>query len=249
VVLNNCKHQPGPKTHIDKYIDMAKCIDCGLSLYYLTPAFEGLMLPGKNRVMQRIEELQRGSDPLTSRGRELRASGPITESNIQDGKQEAKVKMTIEKTVANAVANLPKILPGQSQELPPVPEKPPRGNNRGIRRYYKDNTPLIITDIQQIGLEATRERWKFEKVTWYKFCKKNSINLPRDGYKPRRHNYPKTRKPAVKETVKNKQDSDIHGTWVSFPPFNDKWAPEVQIKWLEVYKDLAMSGALRDEKP
>lgn len=137
--------------------------------------------------------------------------------------------------VENKVENLPK----QTQELPPVPEKPQHGNNVGIGRYYKVNTPQIIKEIEVFGLDATKERWQFHQMSWYRFCKLNNIKLPRGGYKPRHHNYPAHRKPAVKETVKNKRKSVTHGTYVSFPPFNDKWAPEVQVKWLEIYPQLA----------
>jgi hypothetical protein len=306
VVLNNCKHQPGPKTHIDKYIDMAKCIDCGLSLYYLTSAFESLMLPGKNRVMQRIEELQRVSNPDSnipegkqdgrvgriSRNKEIAAVVPKIIDGHSAGKsirqlakeneiskntvrsiiinpafplptnKEAKVKMmtgndvtsNVTKEVANAVSNLPETLLGQTQELPPVPEKP-EGNLQAIGRYYKQNAEQIIRELKQLGAQAVYERWEFSPSSWNRF--RDLHNLPFKYRRVKRgepsnktpikgkHNYPKNRKSAVKDSVKNKQDSDIHGTWVSFPPFNDKWPAETQVKWLEVYKELAQHGNLK----
>ena len=35
--------------------------------------------------------------------------------------------------------------------LPPVPVKPPHGNNAGIKRYYEENNAQILEELKQIG--------------------------------------------------------------------------------------------------
>ena len=65
--------------------------------------------------------------------------------------------------------------------------------------------------------QAVRERWAFSKRSWAVFRQDN--DLPIKTY--------------------NKQTAAANGTYVSFPPFNEKWAPEVQCKWLEVYPQSA----------
>ena len=334
--MNNCNHRPGPVTSVDKYIDTARCLGCGRALYYLTSAYDDLMLPGKNRVMERLDELQRASDLL------FEQSAPKVQEQIKamSVKQEAIITKTTalltEKTPiltkqpviltemgenmtnnmpvehplelppvptppkGNRVAmhnywitNSPAILtelqthstrqtqtrwgmsgsilhkiqhgwPPRKYQNPPlspvperlannVPEKPPRGANKRITQYYIDNNSRILEDIKLIGPDVARERWQFGAKTWYGFCQRNNITLPRGGNHPHldkhssnkepikgKHNYPENRKPVAKETVKDKQKSDSHhGTYVLFPPFNDKWAPEVQVKWLEIYPQLA----------
>jgi hypothetical protein len=100
--------------------------------------------------------------------------------------------------------------------LPPVPVKPPKGNNAGIKRYYEANNAQILEELKQIGEPAIRERWAFSKRSWAAFRQANGLPL---------------------KSYKKRATAAIHGTYISFPPFNDKWAPEVQVKWLELYKE------------
>ena len=132
-------------------------------------------------------------------------------------------------------------------DLPPVPEQPEIHHRQAIHKYYEDNALQIIEEVKQHGSQTIQERWKFGAVTWYQFCEKHGIQLPHGG---NHHKYPAHRKSAVKETVNNKSEKDtgVHGTSASFPSFNNDWPAEVQIKWLEVYKELTIAGAFHNGK-
>ena len=73
--------------------------------------------------------------------------------------------------------------------LPPVPVKPPNGNNAGINRYYEANNAQILEELKQIGEPSVRERWAFSKRSWAVFRQANG--LPLKSYKKRDRRCPR----------------------------------------------------------
>ena len=82
-----------------------------------------------------------------------------------------------------------------------------------VSRWYTKHRALILADIRQLGETKTRHRWGIPTGTWSKLMKRFNLRLGSAG-------------PALMKSAP------------AFPDFSDSWAPEVQIKWLDVYHDL-----------
>jgi hypothetical protein len=89
---------------------------------------------------------------------------------------------------------------------------------RGKRNWYHRHRLRLLADIKSIGELNTRRKWDIATSTWCGLMRRWGM---RSGKAPARP------KPAK------------DGKLPAFPEFSDGWPAEIQLKWLEVYREIA----------
>jgi hypothetical protein len=102
-------------------------------------------------------------------------------------------------------------------------------------KYYEDNKQAIVADLLSKGKAYTRGRWKIPKGTigrlisqWLTEAQRLAIPISEPEAPA---TTPESPHPSTNSTPSN-------GRLPPFPPFSDKWEPEVQLQWFEVYQTL-----------
>lgn len=104
---------------------------------------------------------------------------------------------------------------------------------RKRHKYYEANKEAIIADLLSLGRAATQKKWgipvggtlpSLEK-RW--LTEEQRSTIPSNPGRPKEPPHPST------------SSTPSNGRLPPFPQFSDKWQPEVQLQWLEVYSDLA----------
>jgi hypothetical protein len=105
---------------------------------------------------------------------------------------------------------------------------------RERHKYYEKNKEAIIADLLTLGRAATQKKWGIPpggtitslEERWLTEEQRSTIpSNPRGRPKQQPHH-------STIATPSN-------GRLPPLPPFSDKWQPEVQLQWLEVYAHLA----------
>jgi len=97
-------------------------------------------------------------------------------------------------------------------------------------KYHQDNKEAIIADILSIGRVPTSKKWNIPTSTIHTLAHK--WLTPEQKASPQSLRYPTPLPSSAGAEPQN-------GRLPPFPPFSDKWQPEVQLQWLEVYEILA----------
>ena len=132
-------------------------------------------------------------------------------------------------------------------------------------RYYEDNKEAILTDLKSMGIPATAKKWKIpyatvntlrrrwgaeddprgRNTTWdkHEHYEKHKDEILRDlkliGRKASKEKWKLP--PSTLVTLLTRWGVPLEGRGPDngglppLPPWNDKWDPEVQIKWLDTY--------------
>lgn len=140
-----------------------------------------------------------------------------------------------------------------SSTRPPVPPKPETTNYRKIHAYYLQNRQAILRDLSELGQKKTLERWGIKSSS--------TMHFIRHGWKGRKSKERPVskaeRSQSIPESPKSPSDTKVSkgdryiylGTFTvvaadglpSFPEFDSSWPEMVQLRWLDVYRDLARS--------
>ncbi len=149
-------------------------------------------------------------------------------------RKEAKKEVVAQKEEVATVAGEP--------ELPPVPPRPSPWSKKAAKDYYHANREQILAEIKYYGTAETARRWGIASGTM-------------TGLKRRWGQVIESRQPRVKSSrrqVLKTFPGDRAGSPVkpskenvqlALPPWNDNWVPEVQVKWLDVFKALSLADA------
>jgi hypothetical protein len=126
--------------------------------------------------------------------------------------------------------------------------KPKRKNQRGTtymqlpsvkkHKYFEDNQDAIIADLLSQGRAAVRLKWDIGNSTLCKIEREWLTAEQRDRIPH-----------AVSKEIPKTAPSTIaagNGQLPAFPEFSGEWISSVQLKWLEVYGDLAKGGKISD---
>jgi hypothetical protein len=105
--------------------------------------------------------------------------------------------------------------------------------NMERHRYYEDNKEAIIADLLSVGREATRKKWNIPVGGVLPSLEKRWLTQEQRSAIPTRHRRTK----AVTPPPTNPTPSN--GRLPPFPQFSATWDPSIQVKWLEVYRELA----------
>lgn len=103
-------------------------------------------------------------------------------------------------------------------------------------KYYEDNKQAIIADLLSKGKAYTRKRWRIPKGSLGRLIQRWLTEEQRLAIPISKPEEPVTT-PELPHSSTNSTPSN--GQLPPFPPFSDKWEPEVQLQWLEVYGELA----------
>lgn len=107
---------------------------------------------------------------------------------------------------------------------------------QGKHKYYEANKAAIMADLLSIGKAATRKKWNIPKGSLGKLTERwlteeRKLKIPVNlATSPGTSE--ETPHPSTNSTPSN-------GRLPQFPKFSDTWEPEVQLTWLEVYRELA----------
>lgn len=91
------------------------------------------------------------------------------------------------------------------------------------REWYHQNAKCIIADVERLGEQKARKKWNIAPSTWTDLRRRWKLE-------------PKDVSSIGAEQVKHEVSLD---TLPAFPQFSDSWPAEVQLKWLETYRELA----------
>lgn len=103
-------------------------------------------------------------------------------------------------------------------------------------RYYEGNKEVIVADLLSKGKAYTRKRWKIPRGSLGKLIQrwlteeqklKIPVNLATPPGTPGETPHPST------------NSTHSNGRLPPFPPFSDTWEPEVQLAWIDAYRELA----------
>ena len=111
----------------------------------------------------------------------------------------------------------------------------PGARRRGLSRkearlYFEKRKTAIITDYNSLKMVAFLRKWHMSTTTWGKLKKEwnvapKPLNSVRAGDQTARANT--ASKPASQQSLP------------PFPPFSDRWFAEVQLAWLQAYKEIS----------
>jgi hypothetical protein len=99
-------------------------------------------------------------------------------------------------------------------------------------RYYEDNKEAIIADLLSLGRAATRKKWNITSSSLHSLEKRwlteeqRATILGDNPGRPKQQPHPST------------SPTPSNGQLPPLPQFSDKWQPEVQLKWLEIYEHI-----------
>ena len=81
-----------------------------------------------------------------------------------------------------------------------------------MRKIVQANLSQILTDVVEIGPGKTSKKWRIGNSTLYRIPEVRRVMLLKDG------------------------DNGSHDGLPPLPAFSESWAPEVQLKWLEIWE-------------
>lgn len=118
----------------------------------------------------------------------------------------------------------------EEEELPAdIPPRPGKDDPKGRLKWFKENKKQLVDALIRMGAEAFKEKLSLPRqvVSHLKASKEYGQQIQKTP-------------PVAKETkatkhrsAKKKSKDDGSG---ALPPWNDEWAPEVQLRWLEIYE-------------
>jgi len=146
----------------------------------------------------------------------------------------AEDKGDLEAVLSAAAAELAPA-PAAAAELAPT-SAPPRPKKRGkLKEYFEQNKEAIINDYYLRPQRELFSKWGLSSSTWMKLKAKWKV-APK-GPVNRFTGAPlKTSKPSSEKVT-----TGSNGALPPFPPFNEKWIPQVKIEWFKTYKELSLA--------
>lgn len=116
-----------------------------------------------------------------------------------------------------------KIPAAAQQNVIEAPGRPGKEDPKARRQWFRDNKKEMIDDLLSLGKDAFLKKWKVTP--------KLISPLKRDKY----YKQKAAQAPSAAARVPLKEPGD---KLPALPPWNDNWAPEVQVRWLSVYETL-----------
>lgn len=142
---------------------------------------------------------------------------------------------------------------GQVREYDPEGRKPPlvikegsmdqtakgTSNTANIRQrrirerhtYIEQHKPEILHDLEALGLKGCLAKWQIPTSTWGDVKR-------RWGLMKRKLTKLSPTNPQGAPAGSPAGEPDNSTTRPAFPPFNEAWAPEIKVAWLEAYVKL-----------
>jgi len=116
---------------------------------------------------------------------------------------------------------------GEVVILRPPQEDWLRLNKKQRHAIIENNRYHILVDIKNMGRPATGRKWSLSKAVVYKFLARHEV-LKKE---------PSPDSPIIEKTTGTNRT--YKSSLPPLPPFDSNWSPEVQLKWLEVYGNVA----------
>ena len=128
----------------------------------------------------------------------------------------------------NTVSKVGKAAHEEEEKPADIPPRPGLDDPQGRLKWFKQYKKQLVDALVRMGAEAFEERYNVPRqiVSHLKASKK---------YKKSRLQNP----PAVADKPKpesSRKKSTKDNSIASLPAWNDNWAPEVQLRWLEIYE-------------